>query len=192
MSTITGTLVDFDGTPWINALWTAKPVSPSSPPVLFDGTPVVTVSGQLDDTATFSGSIPRTDQILPAGTTFTFTLFSVTSAEPSIIGAITITTNTVDLGALLSPRITPPRIEAAPLVYAYTEEEVVNPTHGSGYINTTSHEAFLFVGEVWVPIGNESTEGPPGPQGAQGPPGPQGPAGPTGPQGPEGPQGPPG
>lgn len=188
-ATISGTLVDSDGIPWINARWSAVAVSPSSPPVFEDGTPVMATFGQLDDTGDFFGSIPRTDSIVPPGTTLTITVYSVTSAPPSIIRNVRVTASTLDFGALLSPLITAPRIQAAPLVYAYEEVEVINAEHGFGYINTTVNSAFLFVGTSWVPIGNEANEGPPGPPGPQGP---QGETGPQGPPGPEGPQGPPG
>ena len=151
-STISGTLIDSDTTPWINALWSAVAVSPSSPPVFSDGTAVLPVFGQLDSSANFSGSIPRTDTIQPAGTTLTITIYSVTSALPSIIENVVVTTPTINLGDLLSPRIQAPRIQAASLVYAYQDFEVMNPTHGNGYVNTTQNLAFIFVGDTWIPI----------------------------------------
>lgn len=148
-ATISGALIDSDTTPWIKALWSVIAVSPSSPPVFSDGTPVLPVFGQLDTTANFSGSIPRTDSILPAGTTLTITVYSVTSAPPSIIENVVVTTPTINLGALLSPLIKAPRIQSAPIAYAYSQTELINPTHGDGFVNTSDNLAFVFVGDTW-------------------------------------------
>jgi hypothetical protein len=158
-ATIDGILTDSDGTAWINAAWTAVPVSPSSPPVFTDGTPVTAVSGNLDGTGAFSGELPRTDSILPFGTTLRITIFSVTSAPPAIFEQITVTAAAVDLGAELSPNLEAPRIQSAAVVYAYNAGELLNPKHGDGYVNTTSNASFLFVGNAWQAIGAE-LEGP--------------------------------
>lgn len=151
-ATISGTLIDSDGTPWINAPWSAVAVSPSSPPVYEDGSPVLPVFGHLDASATFSGTIPRTDSIEPAGTTLTITIYSVTSAPPSIIESINVITPNIDLGATLSPLIAPPRVESSNLSYAYNENEILNAREGNGYVNTTSKEMFTFIGTTWVPV----------------------------------------
>ena len=63
-----------------------------------------------------------------------------------------ITTSSIDLGSLLSPQIEPPRVQAGPLVYAYQDFEILDPTHGSGYINTTQKLAYMFVGDTWVAL----------------------------------------
>ena len=148
-STISGALVDSDTTPWINALWSCIAVSPSSPPVFNDGTPVLPVFGQLSATGIFTGSIPRTDSILPAGTTLTITVYSVTSAPPSVIENVVVTTPTINLGALLSPQVTAPRIQSAPIAYAYSQTELLNPTHGDGFVNTSANLSFVFIGNTW-------------------------------------------
>lgn len=151
-ATITGQLTDSDGTPWINALWSAVAVSPSSQPVFGPNLPVEPVFGQLDASADFSGTLPRTDSILPPGTTLTITIYSVTSAPPSVIQNVIIDTPAVNLGALLSPLVSAPRIQSAALVYAYTTGEILNATHGDGYINTSENLSFLFVGNTWEPL----------------------------------------
>lgn len=152
LATVSGTLTDLDGTPWINATWTARPVSPSSPPVYTNGTSVTATTGQLSGTAVFSGSVPRTSQIVPNGTTLSITICSVTSVACVTLPNVTVTGTTVNLGSLLSPRLAAPRIPAAPLVYAYTASEVTNPINGSGYFNTTTNQNFLFVGGSWTLI----------------------------------------
>lgn len=153
-ATITGQLKDSDGTAWKQATWTAVPVSPSSKPVFPDGTPVPTTSGLLDDTGHFSGQMPQTLSILPPGTTLTITITSMTSAPPLTLTKVQIIpTTTVDLGALLSPRLVAPRIKAGAIVYAYNAGEVTNPVHGNGYVNTVENQSYLFMQNSWVKIG---------------------------------------
>ena len=188
-ATINGVLEDSDGTVWKYATWTAAPQSLSSKPVYLDGSKVETASGFLTDLGEFSGSIPRTDSIVPPGTTLTFTLTSLTSAAPAIVAGVTVAAAAVDLGAVLSARLAAPRIQSDTLVYAYDEGELVNPQHGDGYINTSEDQAYLFVQDRWSPISGVGTIGPEGPQGPAGATGAQGPAGPVGPEGPEGPEG---
>jgi hypothetical protein len=153
-ATITGQLKDSDGTAWANATWTAVPVSPSSKPVFPDGSPVPTTGGLCDATGHFSGQIPTTIDIRPPGTTLTLTITSMTSAPPLTLTKVQIvSTTTVDLGALLSPRLVAPRIKAAPVVYAYAAIEVTNPVHGNGYINTVENQSYIFMQNSWVKIG---------------------------------------
>jgi hypothetical protein len=150
---ISGKLIDSDGIPWRQATWTAVPVSPSSKPVFPDGTPVPAVSGTLDDNGTFSGQVPITINIRPPGTTLTFTIATLTSAPPLTITKVQVLADPVDLGALLSPRISAPRIPAASIVYAYDAKEVTNPKHGNGYVNTISNRSFIYMQNSWQPIG---------------------------------------
>ena len=153
-ATITGQLKDSDGTAWANATWTAVPVSPSSKPVFPDGSPVPTTGGLLDASGHFSGQIPQTIDIRPPGTTLTLTITSMTSAPPLTLTKVQIVSSTtVDLGALLSPRIVAPRIKASAIVYAYAPIEVTNPVHGNGYVNTVENQSYIFMQNSWVPIG---------------------------------------
>jgi hypothetical protein len=153
-ATITGQLKDSDGTAWSNATWTAVPVSPSSKPVFPDGSPVPTTGGLCDATGHFSGQIPTTIDIRPPGTTLTITITSMTSAPPLTLTKVQIvSTTTVDLGALLSPRLVAPRIKAGPIVYAYNSGEVTNPVHGNGYVNTVQNQSYIYMQNSWIPIG---------------------------------------
>jgi hypothetical protein len=195
---ISGILLDTDGQAWAYATWAAVPVSPSSKPIFTDGTEVPSYHGVLSATGAFAGVIGDTTKIVPSGTTFTITIQSLTSADPVTIRNITTKGITFDLGAELSP-VEAPRIQAAALVYAYIPEEILNGVNGCGYINTTTEQAFAFVGDQWVPVAGIGSQGPAGPQGVAGPqgdpgptgaPGPTGPAGPTGATGPQGVAGP--
>lgn len=151
-ATVEGTLIDSDGQEWALATWYATPVSPTSKPLFLDGTPVPTFSGQLSESGVFSGVIGLTSMMQPAGTTFRIEVHSATSAPASVVSRVRIVSTPFDLGAMLSPLVQAPRITAAPLVYAYNETEIVGASNGSGFINTTNAEAFVFVGGVWVPL----------------------------------------
>jgi len=157
---VSGILTDTDGTPWINAPWTITAISRSSPPVYIDGGPVVVMFGQLDNTGAFNAYAPRTDFIQPAGVTLRLTVFPVSSSPPQVFDNITLTTHTADLGAMLSP-VPALRIPAAPLVYAYTATEILSPTNGTGYVNTTTNTQFLFVGGLWVSLAIPAQDFPP-------------------------------
>jgi hypothetical protein len=148
---VSGILTDTDGTPWINAPWSVNAISLSSQPVFINGVAVPTMFGNLDDTGAFNAYVPRTDFVQPLGCTLQFTIHSVTSQAPTVVGEITVTAPTLNLGGLLSP-IVAPRIHAGNLVYAYSQLEVVNPQNGNGYVNTSNLLAYLWQGFEWVPI----------------------------------------
>lgn len=151
-----GTVKDSDGQTWNNAIWTMRPVHSSGQKVVYlDGTPAIATSGQLDNTGTFtSGQMPLTSQMLPPGATLTITICSVTSAPCQVIPGIQ-TTAATNLGNVLSPLIQAPRIQAGPIVYAYSTLEILNAESGCGYINTSStpFSSWVFVGETWQPSG---------------------------------------
>lgn len=148
---VTGILTDTDGTPWINAPWTITAISRSSPPVYIDGGPVVVMFGRLDNTGAFNAYAPRTDFIQPAGVTLRLTVFPIASAPPQVFDNITLTAETADLGAMISPA-RPLRIPSSNLAYAYNSGELRAPVNGTGYINTTTNTQYLFVGGLWVAV----------------------------------------
>jgi hypothetical protein len=78
----------------------------------------------------------------------------MTSAPPLTLTKVQIVSpTTVDLGALLSPRLVAPRIKAGPIVYAYNATEVTNPVHGNGYVNTVQNQSYIYMQNSWIPIG---------------------------------------
>jgi hypothetical protein len=148
-ATISGTLKDLDGTTWKRATWTAVPVSPSSKPVFSDGTPVPTTSGVAGEDGNLTGLIPQTTSIIPPGTTLTITISPLTSSAPITITKVQIIGTTVDLAALLAPRIPGPRIQAGAIVYAYNSTEIINAKHGNGYVNTTDNQSYIYMTNSW-------------------------------------------
>lgn len=115
-STLTGTVTDSDSQTWNNATDTFNLYNPygTIPVVCSTGVqvPLQTVI-PLDGTGTFSGTIIKNSAICPAGTTWTQSIQSNTSAPPVILPTQNITTNTYNAGAFASANIIAPRFSAA-------------------------------------------------------------------------------
>jgi hypothetical protein len=154
------------------ATWRAIPYSPDGPAVFLDGSKVPTYQGQLDGDGAFSGVIGDTSQMRPPGVSYMFTINTVTSAPPITLSNVRIAASIPagsgeDLGDILSAMISPLRIQAGPLVYAYSAAQIVNPTAGCGYINTTDNTTWVFVGAGSVGSWIEVTGGGGAPVGPQ-------------------------
>jgi hypothetical protein len=159
-ATITGTVTDTSAQVWGFATWAATLNNPSGgTPVFISGGNVPrTYTGQLDVSGTFtSGSVVgRTSQILPTGTSWTFTLYSLTSAPPTIVSPpVIITGTTYAAGGVLSTNLIPPIVPSSNLSYAYNTTEISNPVNGNGYVNTIANTNFLY-NNGWVQIGGAS------------------------------------
>jgi hypothetical protein len=140
------------------ATWRAVPFTTDGPAVFLDGSKVPAYNGQLDAGGSFAGAlIGDTSQMRPPSTRFMFQIFPVASAPPITISDVTFSSSSSQtLGDLLSAQIFPLRIQAGPLVYAYSDDQIVNPVAGSGYVNTTSNTQWLFVGSgsvgMWIEV----------------------------------------
>ena len=151
------------------ATWRAIPFSPDGPAVFLDGTKVPIYDGQLDANGDFDGAlIGDTNQMRPPGVSYMFTINPVASVPPITISNVLARAGWIDsLGTILTARIAPLRIQAAALVYAYSDKQVINPTAGSGYVNTTTSAQWVFVGSgsvgMWIEVvGAEAGGGSPG------------------------------
>lgn len=134
-ATITGTITDSDATAWASATWTATANNPSGGTMINKLTGAVvpnSVVGTLTTAGAFTGSnqITRTDDIIPAGVTWVFTICSFTSAPCVALPRITIAASSVNLGTLFSP-ITSPRFPITAVGYGYTTGEVTTRNVGS-------------------------------------------------------------
>ena len=156
------------------ATWRAIPFSPDGPAVFLDGSKVPAYSGQLDLNGDFNGAlIGDTSQMRPPSVSYMFTVNPVASVPPITISSIRYTSTTPQtLGEILSAHIGPLRIQAAALVYAYSDEQIINPTAGCGYVNTTTGAQWVFVGAgsvgMWIEVVGSDTGGgtPAGPNNA--------------------------
>lgn len=157
-ATLAGTITDSNSQIWAGATWIATIVVPSGgTPMFISGGPVPrSYSGQLDSTGSFASGavVGRNSQIVPAGTSWQFTLFSLTSAPAQVLSPNqTITGTTFAAGSILSALITPPVVQSSNQSFAYNTAEIVNAVNGNAYVNTISNATYLFNGASWVEIG---------------------------------------
>ena len=158
-TTITGTVTDSDSQVWAGATWKANLNVLGGNPVFIcggsSGQPVPrSYSGTLTSGGAFqTATVADNNCIVPAGTTWTFTMQSLTSAAPSIVGPYVITGATQAMGAVISAAITAPRFEAAHLTYAYLPVEINDPVAGTGYVNTVSNTSYLYNGISYIQTG---------------------------------------
>jgi hypothetical protein len=158
-ATLTGTVTDPSSQAWASATWIANLNNPAGGTPMYSGscgasgTAPRSFTGQLDTTGTFvSGAVVgRTSCIIPAGTSWTYTLLSLTSAPGQTVGPITISGTTFDLGSAASASITAPVVPSTNLSYAYNDTEIVDPVNGNGYVNTIINSNFLY-NNGWVKI----------------------------------------
>jgi len=156
-TTLTGTVTDSDSQIWAGASWTATLYNPSGgTPYFLDSTPVpLSYSGTLDSTGSFQAGavVGSQSHIVPSGTGWIFTVYSVTSALPSTITPVSVSGASYNMGAYLSSQIKAPRFNASNLGYAYNTTEVLNAIQGSGYVNTISKTSYLYNGQTWTAVG---------------------------------------
>lgn len=158
-TTITGIVTDSDSQVWAGATWVANLNVLGGNPVFIcggsSGQPVPrSYSGTLTSGGAFqTATVADNNCIVPAGTTWTFTMQSLTSAAPSVVGPYVITGVTQAMGAVISSAITVPRFEAAHLTYAYLPVEINDPVAGTGYVNTASNTSWLYNGISYIQTG---------------------------------------
>ena len=156
-ATLTGVVTDPSSQIWAGATWIATINVPSggTPMFISGGAVPRSYSGQLDVTGAFvSGAVVgRNSQIVPAGTTWQFTYYSLTSAPGQVTPNQNITATTLNEGAFASANITAPIVQSSNQSFAYNAAEVINAVNGNAYVNTISNDAFLFNGVSCVQIG---------------------------------------
>jgi hypothetical protein len=158
LTTLTGTMQDATGQVFSNAEWIAIPQTLAQTGRIFfiDGTPLPSsFSGVTDSAGAITGSIGLTSRMNPS-TFYKFIITTPTSALPSVVANVRITTEpTADLGAILKPNLQPLRVPAGPLVYAYSSDEIMEPTPGSGYVNVSDDppQIFHFRNGAWFAVG---------------------------------------
>ena len=165
-ATLTGAIVDSSSQVWGFATWQANINVPSGGTPMYSGAcgtagPVPrSFSGILDVTGSFvTATVARNSCIVPNGTTWTFTLSSLTSAPPSIIAPpVTISGTTFAAGGVLSTTLQPPVVPSSNFSYSYNTSEIANPVNGNGTVNTISNTSFLF-NNGWIQIGGGGCTG---------------------------------
>ncbi len=146
-TSITGTVTDSDGQAWVNATWVATIVIPGgggTAHYLSGGAVPTSFSGVLTSSGAFSSAaVGNVAKIVPTGVTWKYCFYSVTSAPASCFSQAT-NGSTFNLGATASSLVTAPRIPASKDNYAYSATEIINPSNGTGYVNTASGQIFAW------------------------------------------------
>ncbi len=159
LTTLTGTVIDSDSQVWGGATWTANLnyTGPSRPVYSGGGLVPLSFTGYLTTGGVFqpSANVGNNSQIIPAGTTWTFTVCSATSAPCFVTQSLLVSGASINLGAYLSGVIPAPRITASYLVYAYNATEVVNAVNGYGYVNTILGKQYYYL-NGWEAISGAS------------------------------------
>ena len=153
-TTVSGTIVDTDGTVWANGSWQAQLINPNGGVPLYcnsGGAVVTQYSGVLNGSGAFSQVMADNTQVCPAGTLWQFTFASHTSAQASQITALVISGATFDISSYATLNITAPRIKIGNLagIYAYIDAEIVNQTPGNIYWNVSSLATRQWTGSIW-------------------------------------------
>jgi hypothetical protein len=150
-TTLTGTVTDSDSQTWNTASWVARIQVPGGGQATYlsGGAVPTSFTGVLSSSGVISGSVGNNAQIVPFGTTWQFTVCSLTSAPCSTVPSLTVSGSTQNVGTYLSSQIAPPRIQAKTLVYAYNPTEVQNQVSGDGYLNTVSNNQYIWNG-AWT------------------------------------------
>jgi len=153
-TTVSGTIVDTDGTVWANGSWQAQLINPNGGVPLYcngGGAVVTQYSGVLNGSGAFSQVMADNTQVCPAGTLWQFTFASHTSAQASQISALVISGTTFNISSYATLNITAPRIKIGNLagIYAYTDAEIINQAPGNMYWNVSSLATRQWTGSIW-------------------------------------------
>lgn len=161
--TLTGITTDSDSQAWVNAAWVATLSVPGGgvPVDAHTGQTVCSqVTGRLNTSGSWnSATIERTDAILPFGATWSFSIYSVTSAPPSILNNVTFTVSSFNMGTYTSPGgiqpVTAPRFQAIPGSFGYIAAEAQPIPCGNGnqwFDILTSTQLFCNGGSYVPPV----------------------------------------
>jgi len=158
-SSLTATITDSDTQTWNNGSWTATLVNPvpQIPPSI-NGTPLTSaqqhLSGSMSSSGVITGTFSDNNYIVPAGTTWQFTICPNASVACST-GSTTVTGVSPNLSATLSAFVTAPRFPASSNAYGYRDAEVSpTPLPGGTYYNTGSLAVWRqWNGSAWTSVG---------------------------------------
>jgi hypothetical protein len=155
-TTVSGTIVDLGGQAWAQGTYTFTfRVAPSNPASTYywNGAPLTlaqqTIAGHMDNTGSFSVSVPSNTSITPAQSTWDIQVcpLALGNSPCYTVKSITITGATQSLSSTVRPP--PIAIDLAhpayPFVVAYTQPEIVTaPTAGLYWDWTSQHYWYCF------------------------------------------------
>src|SRR5579875_1029257 len=159
---LTVSVTDSTGQIWANGTWQATffPVPNFPNNYRWQGSAFVpqVYSGTMDNTGTFTVTLPDNNTITPAGTQWSFSVCPNATASCTVI-VTPVTGATENLSSLFSSRVNPPVIYAAPMPRAYSSSEVTQPPglHGGQFYQVTNNVPYFWTGSQWINIGGTVT-----------------------------------
>lgn len=164
-TTVTATVVDQSSVVWANGSYTLQfvpnPQAQGNP--TWNGNPFPntqwTYPGVLDNAGHFSTSVPSNNFIAPAGSTYTATICSNTSAPCVVIPRLTFQGTSQDISSTITNAAVPFTIQAQSIPRAYTDAEMAVQTSQAGYLyqNVTSQSPRYWDGSFWSPFAGTVT-----------------------------------
>jgi hypothetical protein len=159
---LTVSVTDSTGQIWANGTWQATffPVPNFPNNYRWQGSAFVpqVYSGTMDNTGTFTVTLPDNNTITPAGTQWSFSVCPNATASCTVI-VTPVTGATENLSSLFSSRVNPPVIYAAPMPRAYSSSEVTQPPglQGGQFYQVTNNVPYFWTGSQWINIGGTVT-----------------------------------
>ncbi len=157
-TTINATVTDATGQVWFNGSYSITFVpTPGLPNNYHWNGGVFTpqnYKGVLDNTGSFTVTLPDNNTITPAGTQWAFVICPNATAVCTTITTPVTGTNE-NLSSLFSARVVPPVIFAAPLPRAYNQNEVATPapTQGGQFYQVIGDIPYYWTGTAWKVLG---------------------------------------
>lgn len=157
-TTVSGTMVDSDGTTWANGTYQIQfqptPQNPNPAEYRNNGaTFTQSFSGALDGSGTFSVALTQNIAIQPSGSQWKLVLCPDASA---ICGTFIFTASgsTMSLSSALTASIKPPRFPGLQGSYGYADAEVqITIPKGAMYFNVTSQTQRCYISNAWTNCG---------------------------------------
>jgi hypothetical protein len=160
-TTVSATVVDQNSTVWANGNYTLQfvpnPQAQGNP--TWNGNPFPntqwTYSGVLDNSGHFSQSVPSNNFIAPAGSTYTATICSNTSAPCTVIPRLTFQGTTMDISTTITNASVILPIQAQSIPRAYNDSEMAVQATQAGYFyqNVTQNSPRYWNGVAWSNFG---------------------------------------
>lgn len=148
-TTASATVVDQKGVTWANGTWELQ-FNPNpnygSNTVYWNGVVFPTsqwvYSGNLDNTGSFSQSVPSNNFITPTGSTYTLTVCPNATAPCSVLKKLTLQGTSLDLSSTITNATPGLSVKPLPLARAYSDAEVqVDPSLvGYFYLRVTDNQ----------------------------------------------------
>lgn len=160
-TTVTATVVDQSSVVWANGSYNLQfvPNPQATGTVTWNGTPFPNTqwsySGVLDASGHFSQSVPSNTFIAPAGSSYTATICSNTSAPCVVISRLTFQGTTQDISATITNAAVVQPIQAQSIPRAYNDAEMAVQVSQAGYFyqNVTQNTPRYWNGSAWSNFG---------------------------------------